>query len=108
MRVVGVTGVLTLLSHAREAAGCPAGTTQVDTFSAEGKSWLACEDLSLPGGTLALVPTDDEDGAETVYLPKTYEPYSPELDESYYLGLGKKTVLAAKWDMLGDAIVNQC
>ncbi|KOO26820.1 tat (twin-arginine translocation) pathway signal sequence domain protein [Chrysochromulina tobinii] len=106
---VGVT-VLTLLSHTREAAAaaCPASTTQVDTFSVEGKSWLACEDLAVPGGTLALVPTDDEDGAETVYLPKTYEPYSPEPDESYYLGLGKKTVLAAKWDMLGDAIVNQC
>jgi hypothetical protein len=106
---VGVT-VLTLLSHTREAAAaaCPASTTQVDTFSVEGKSWLACEDLAVPGGTLALVPTDDEDGAETVYLPKTFEPYSPEPDESYYLGLGKKTVLAAKWDMLGDAIVNQC
>ena len=83
---------------------CPPGTTQVDTFSAAGLSWLACEDLRLPGGGITLVP---ERGA-AVHLPKSYEPYSPEPDDYYYLGLGKDKVLGARWDMLGDAVINEC
>ena len=86
-------------------ASCPAGTTQVDTFTtADRIEWSACEDLAVPGGGITLVP---ERGA-AVHLPKSYEPYSPEPDDYYYLGLGKADVLAAKWDMLGDAILNQC
>lgn len=43
-----------------------------------------------------------------VWFPKTYEPYSQGPDSDYYLGLGKETVLKAKWDMLGDKILNGC
>lgn len=43
-----------------------------------------------------------------VWLPKTYEPYTQGPDSDYYLGLGKTTVLEAKWDMLGDALLNNC
>lgn len=39
---------------------------------------------------------------------KTYEPYAPASDDEYYLGLGKETVLKAKWDMLGSYILNNC
>ena len=85
-------------------ATCPAGTTAVDTFSAEGKQWAACEDLSTPGGGLTLVP----ESGPAIHLPKSHEPYSPEPDENYYLGLGKQVVLGAKWDMLGDAILHGC
>ena len=34
---------------------CPKGTTSVDTFSAEGARWSACEDLAVPGGAIALM-----------------------------------------------------
>ena len=83
---------------------CPAGTIGVDLFSAEGKQWVACEDLRIPGGGLTLVP----ESGPAVHLPKSHEPYSPEPDEHYYLGLGKQAVLGAKWDMLGDAILHGC
>ena len=89
---------------AEGGATCPAGTTAVDTFSAEGKQWAACEDLSTPGGGLTLVP----ESGPAIPLPKSHEPYSPEPDENYYLGLGKQVVLGAKWDMLGDAILHGC
>jgi hypothetical protein len=95
-----------LLACAASSAGttCPPGTTLVDGFSAEGLTWAACEDLSTPGGGLTLIP----ESGPAVHLPKSYEPYSPEPDDAYYLGLGKQTVLKAKWDMLGDAILHQC
>ena len=87
------------------AAACPAGTTVVEaSFSAEGKSWTACEDLSVPGGSIVLVPAD----GEPVWLPKTYEPFAPKPDSEYYLGLGKEAVLAAKWDMMGQHILHGC
>lgn len=90
---------------AAHAAGCPAGATRVDKFTtADGVHWSACEDLKTPGGGITLVP--ESGGA--VHLPKSYEPYSPEPDDAYYLGLGKQAVLSAKWDMLGDAILNSC
>ena len=93
------------ISLALANAGCPsAELTLVDTFLADGVSWTACEDLSRPGGALVLSPTK----GEPVWLSKSYEPYSQGSDDEYYLGLGKQTVLAAKWDMLGDAILNQC
>jgi hypothetical protein len=95
--------MLALLAGAALGA-CPASTTQVDTFVAEGTEWTACEDLSTPGGGLALVPA----AGAPVWLPKSYEPYRQGADDEYYLGLGKEAVLAAKWDMLGDAILRQC
>ena len=94
------------LASSATSAACPSGTTPVDTFTAEGKNWTACEDLQTPGGALVLVPADSS--AAAVWLPKTYEPYSPAPDDAYYLGLGKDKVLSAKWDMLGDAILHQC
>ena len=97
---------LMVLGHSVAApAPCLPGLTQVDSFSAEGKDWTACEDLSVPGGVLVLAPWD---GSAPVWLPKTFEPYAPKPDTEYYLGLDKETVLNAKWDMLGDAILHQC
>lgn len=96
------------------AGSCPAGTVEVDNFVAEGKRWTACEDLATPGGAVVLVPEGPgADGgpagaAGPVWLPKSYEPYNQGTDDQYYLGLGKEAVLKAKWDMLGDAIINQC
>ena len=95
-----------VLARAPGAAACPSGTTRVDTFAAEGTLWSACEDLQTPGGGLTLVPAAD--GVEAVHLPKTYEPYAPKPDSEYYLGLGKRRVLDAKWDMLGDALLHSC
>ena len=86
------------------SVACPSGLTHVDSFSAEGTAWDACEDLMTEGGALALIPHD----GEAVWLPKSHEPYSQGTDDEYYLGFGKQTVLGAKWDMLGDAVLNQC
>ena len=47
------------------------------------------------------MPTSGDEPA--VHFPKGYEKYRQGVDEDYYLGLGKQTVLNAKWDMLGDA-----
>ena len=88
------------------AAGCPTGTTTLEpSFSAEGASWAACEDLKTPGGGIVLVP---EGGGEAVWMPKTYEPFAPAPDAEYYLGLGKEAVLGAKWDMMGHHILTGC
>ena len=38
-------------------------------------------------------------------MPKGYEKYNQGTDDDYYLGLGKKNVLKAKWDMLGNEIL---
>ena len=95
---------LVALPGAVATVSCPPGTTRVDAFTAEGASWLACEDLQLPGGALALV----SDTADDVWLTKAHEPYSQGTDDEYYLGLGKQTVLSAKWDMLGDNILHGC
>eukprot|EP01052_Picozoa_sp_SAG31_P043318 SAG31_NODE_7176_length_1764_cov_1.500600_3_plen_97_part_00 len=37
---------------------CPTDTSRVDTFEARGLHWTACEDLQVPGGTIALVPSE--------------------------------------------------
>ena len=114
--------LLSLVAGAAAASGCPPGTVRVDTFTRvaatptltahpDGVAWLACEDLSAPGGGVALVPAaaaDGGDSGEVVWLPKTYEPFAPAPDSDYYLGLGKATVLAAKHDMLGQKILNEC
>ena len=87
--------------------GCPAGMVAMDTFEAEGMNWTACEDVRRPDGAIALIPkTGGESGA--MWFEKTYEPYSPKPDSSYYLGLGKQTVLDAKWDMLTDRLLHGC
>jgi hypothetical protein len=70
---------------------CPGGIAQVDMFTAggSGTSWLACEDLQHPGGTIVLVSS----AGDTEWFQKSYEPYRTNAsDSSYYLGLGKKAV----------------
>ena len=96
--------VLALVATARAGPSCPDGTTRLDAFSAEGKLWVACEDLSQPGGGIALVP----DSGDMLWVPKSYEPFAPKPDSEYYLGLGKETVLGAKWDMMGQHILHSC
>jgi hypothetical protein len=96
--------MLCLLASIAMSVPCPTGTTLVDTFEAEGQEWAACEDLQTPGGGLTLVP----DSGTSVHLPKSYEPYAPHPDSHYYLGLDKAEVLAAKWDVLGDAALHTC
>ena len=66
--------------------------------------WLLyISEWDAPGGGIPLVPQE----GEVVHMPKSYEPYSPEPDDAYYLGLCKWDMLNAKWDMLGDAF-NSC
>ena len=129
--VMALQGVA-VATAAPRAAQCPDQFTLVDAFAAEGKRWIACEDLTKPGGPIVLVPlsttdpnaspaardphatvhpakpldADDAQGIEEVWLPKTYEPYTQGTDDEYYLGIGKEKVLAAKWDMLGDAVLH--
>ena len=48
-QAVPVAMLLAALPAAAAAASCPAGTTTLEpAFSAEGKTWAACEDLKLP------------------------------------------------------------
>ena len=97
-------GIASVSSASSSALACPPGLTHLDNFTAEGDSWLACEDLQVAGGGIALVRA----GGESVWLTKTHEPYTQGADEEYYLGLGKHTVLGAKWDMLGDSLLEGC
>lgn len=82
---------------------CPPSMQKLDEFSAEGEQWVACEDLAVPSGAIALVGQ-----SAVVWLPKTFEPYSQGTDAEYYLGKGKEEALNAKWDLLGDAILHEC
>ena len=50
-----------------------------------------------PGGALVLLSSD----GEAEWFSKSYEPYAPQPDEAYYLGLGKAAVLGAAADVLG-------
>ena len=99
--------IIALLSASAATASrpCPPGLSLVEAaFHAEGQLWSACEDLSKPGGAIALVPTK----GDTIWQPKTYENFQQGEDSEYYLGMDKKTVLAAKWDMLGQTVLNEC
>eukprot|EP01043_Picozoa_sp_COSAG02_P001565 COSAG02_NODE_33_length_50286_cov_83.550760_32_plen_93_part_00 len=60
--------VLVLAATASAGPSCPDGTTRLDAFSAEGKVWVACEDLSQPGGGIALVP----DSGDMLWVPKSF------------------------------------
>ena len=92
------------MPHLPSLLACPSSTTLVDQFwTPDNASWLACEDLSVPGGGLTLLSA-----RRTVHFPKSYEPYAPFPDNHYYLGLDKKTVLDAKWDMLSDHLLHKC
>lgn len=65
--------------------------------------WSACEDLQLPGGSIALVP-HDHSGIE--WFNKGYHPYGTNwTDDKYYLGLGKAAVATAGFDLLGDTVL---
>lgn len=124
--------VAAVSAGSRAVAQCPERFSLVDTFAAEGKWWLACEDLTQPGGSIVLLSTShplasaaardplhaavhtvgpldagNTRGFEQVWLPKTYEPYTQGSDDEYYLGIGKEKVLSAKWDMLGDHVLHK-
>ena len=60
-----------LLLATAAAIDCPGGTSLVDLFELNGTQWAACEDLQVPGGALALVPSS---GA-TEWFHKTHETY---------------------------------
>ena len=84
---------------------CPSPLTLVDTFTLSDGVWGACEDLTIPGGDLVLLPPAGSSSTEARHFPKSYEPYWQSAnDEDYYLGLGKQKVLDAKWDMLGGGL----
>ena len=96
-------------SRAPSAAGAdiPAWPPKASSSAAgeveSGTTWLACEDVSIPGGSVAL---SSEDG-QVVWLGKTHEQYAEKADESYYLGFGKQAALNAstKGDALGAALL---
>lgn len=73
---------------------------QVDTFTINSTLWVACEDLQQPGGSIALVSSDE---GRTEWFEKSYAPYksSGTDDSEYYLGLTKQTVQKATTDV-GD------
>ena len=80
------------------AIDCPGGTSLLELFELNG-TWAACEDLQIPGGSLALVPSS---GANE-WFHKTHETYgSAPLggDDSYYLNLTKKAAVADTTDVL--------
>jgi hypothetical protein len=85
------------------APTCPVGLDQVDTFSINGSTWVACEDLQQPGGTIALVSVS----GEVEWFEKGYEPYRTNWtdDSEYYLGLGKAKVANATTDILGAKLL---
>jgi hypothetical protein len=83
---------------------CPQALTAVDSFIINGTAWVACEDLAVHGGALALLSST---GVQE-WFSKSFEPYIQGADEDYYLGLGKETVLAAKIDLLGQTILTEC
>ena len=88
------------------AQACPAGLTELSAFNDDdGSAWLACEDLQVPDGGIALVPAAP---AATEWLPKTREAYTQGTDEAYYLGMGKDAALraAGAGDVLGRALLS--
>eukprot|EP00729_Bicosta_minor_P023545 gene23545-10381_t len=85
-------------------AVCPDKMEEVDHFDINGTGWLACEDLHQPGGSIALVPAT----GDVEWFSKAYSPYKTVTDDgSYYLGLTKQTVAAAKTDVLGAKLLEQ-
>lgn len=85
-------------------AVCPDKMEEVDHFDINGTGWLACEDLHQPGGSIALVPA----AGDVEWFSKAYSPYKTVTDDgSYYLGLTKQTVAAAKTDVLGAKLLEQ-
>ena len=96
-----------VVSRALAGRRCPTGMTVLEeSFFAEGHEWSACEDLTRPGGSILLDPVGT--GCAPVWQPKTYEPFLQGPDSDYYLEMDKKTVLGAKWDMLGQKILTEC
>ena len=81
---------------------CPSAMTAVDTFDVNGTSWVACEDLQIPGGALVLVSS----GGDAEWFTKGYAPYGTNwTDGEHYLGLGKAAVASAGFDLLGDTLL---
>eukprot|EP01049_Picozoa_sp_SAG25_P010596 SAG25_NODE_1175_length_3692_cov_3.215419_2_plen_448_part_00 len=79
----------------------------MDTFEGDshGSSWSACEDLSQPGGSIALVP---QSGA-IEWFSKGYEVYGSApsgSDDDYYLDMNKSAAVGSKVDILAVKLLN--
>ena len=100
-RLTALLAVTASLGVTLGAPACPAGLTELASFADErGAAFIACEDLQVRGGAIALVSA-----TESVWLSKGYEPYTVKADSSYYLGLGKQAVLDAATDVLGAKLL---
>ena len=78
----------------------------VDTFTFNNASWVACEDLQHPGGSVALISSDET--ATTEWFTKSYEPYGTNAtDSTHYLGLDKATIAGAPTDLLGAKLLQE-
>ena len=86
-----------------EGPACPAADLAiVQSFKVNGTTWIACEDLSTPGGALVLVSSV----GDVEWFEKGYAPYGTNwTDDHYYLGMGKATVANATRDVLGDKLL---
>ena len=107
MGTIAAAAVVALAATvAAGASVCPGDTTLVDTFVLEdGSDWTACEDLSRPDGSIALVPAT---GA-VEWFSKTHEQYgsAPKgSDDDYYLNMTKAAATADKRDVLGSQLLN--
>ena len=84
-------------------AHCPGGMSQVDSFTASGARWAACEDLQQPGGDIVLLSSS----GKMERFSKSYELYRTNWtdDSDYYLGLTKQVVANASTDVLGAKLL---
>lgn len=95
------------LAAALSSSVCPSSTTLVDTFSLNGSTWSACEDLTQPGGAIHLLTSD---GERSEYFAKSHAAYQPKPDSEYYLpqtGLTKETVVHSAEDLLGVTLLSK-
>jgi hypothetical protein len=83
---------------------------QVDTFTAQGAAeWVACEDLSQPGGAIALVPAAAAGGgaSKTEWFTKGHSVFGSADDDSYYLNMSKASVIGAPNDALAVRLLSK-
>lgn len=94
-------GVLSLMIPAW--AACPGKMFQIDTFDYAGTSWMACEDLQQPGGSIVLVGAN----GRVEWFSKGYSVYGSADDDSYYLNLTKQRVMQDKADILAIKLLSK-
>lgn len=95
---------LGVMSTRTAALSCPDGSmTVVDSFSgSDGTLWTACEDLTKPGGAMALVSATQP----TQWFEKGHSVYGSAQDSDYYLGLTKAAAVGNRSDVLGLKLLN--